>query len=93
MKPFTTVERTVHVLRVSLKIHQYNSPIIALYNVCSDQPIMGPSGAVGLNDLAVGNAMDRYFKVKKEEQLILSLSVRRFYGTILKEKRKAQNAS
>lgn len=72
------------------EVHRFNSSTIILYQACSDQVIVGPSGVIGLNDLAINNAMDRYFKVKKSDRLPLSLAVRDFFSKVLKYKKESQ---
>lgn len=44
---------------------------------------MGMDGPVGLNDVAINLAMDRYFEVRKRDRLELSKRVRYFYQKIL----------
>jgi len=75
------------------EIHPYNIPILQLYGACGDQLLVGPAGAIGLNDIAIGYAMDTYFKVRKSEKLELSHVVRKFYSRILKfQKEKADES-
>lgn len=64
-------------------VHPYNDPIMHLYHACGDQYIIGPGGAIGLNDLAVSSAMKNYFKVKKRDRLGLSLGVRKLVTMII----------
>ena len=63
--------------------HKFNIPVIELYLTCQDQMVMGFSGPVALNDVAVGHAMATYFEVADEDKLGLSLSVRSFFRKVL----------
>lgn len=58
--------------------------MLTLYMVCSDQYIIGPAGAAGLNDIAIQGALTTYFDVEKEDRLVLSLAVRKFANKVLK---------
>lgn len=64
-------------------VHQYNEPIMDLYQAIGDQYIVGPAGVVALNDLAIASAMKNYFKVKKKERLGLSIAVRKLSSMIV----------
>ena len=66
-------------------VHPYNVDVLHLYRACSDQVLSGPSGAIGLNDIAINVAMDNYFKVEKRHKLALSSSVRQLFSYILKD--------
>lgn len=48
---------------------------------------MGPEGPSSLNDLAINNALDNYFKVRKRDKLELSMAVRKF-GLLIIQARK-----
>lgn len=64
-------------------VHVFNKPILTLYKACSDQVIMGASGAVALNDVAIISAMNTYFVVDDDDKLYFSLQVRKFFQLIL----------
>ncbi|KGO33212.1 hypothetical protein JT06_15870 [Desulfobulbus sp. Tol-SR] len=63
--------------------HKFNIPVVTLYLTCQDQMVMGFSGPVGLNDIAIGHAMNTYFEVEKSDRLELSLAVRSFFRKVL----------
>lgn len=69
-------------------IHEYNTPILQLYRACQGQYIAGSGGIIGLNDMAIGHAMDYYFEVDPEDRLELSLKVRHLASMIIDHQRK-----
>jgi len=62
-----------------------------LYQQCSDQWIVGPSGAVALNLLAVEQTM-KYLKVPKDERLLFSMKARQIGQYVLKFQQDAAEA-
>lgn len=64
--------------------HKFNVPVVELYLACHDQLIMGFSGPVAINDIAITNAMEKYYKVRKRDMLELSQLVRGLFQEIMK---------
>lgn len=57
------------------ELNPSNQPYITLFYYCCDQYIVGPSGPVGLNMLAIDLAMDDY-KISQDERIDFSSTVR-----------------
>ena len=70
---------------------EINRPYLELYKLCSDQYIMGPGGAVGLNALAVDRMMD-YREVEIDEREDFLMKVKLVAAHVIKEIRKADEA-
>lgn len=68
-----------------------NAPFLRLYIFCSDQYIVGPGGAIGLNFLAVDRAME-YFEIDKEERIEFYEKVRELASIVLSLQHKEQEA-
>ncbi len=71
-------------------LKEVNVPYFVLYSYCQDQYIMGFNGPVGLNLLAVNQAMIDY-KVPDEEKIEFSSTVRRIAGIVISAR--AEDAS
>ena len=70
---------------------EINQPFLELYSYCSDQLIMGPSGGIGLNLLAVDRAMD-FFEIDEGERKEFYSVVRRICSEVLQVQYKDQEA-
>ena len=73
------------------KALEINQPYLLLYQFVSDQYIMGPGGAIGLNFLAVDRAMD-YFEVDPDERVEFYDKVRTIAAIVLTEQYKQRDA-
>jgi hypothetical protein len=66
------------------ELKEANEPYFVLYSYCGDQLIMGSHGAVGLNMLAVKDAMKDY-GIDPEEYIEFSYKVREIAGIVIRE--------
>lgn len=63
-------------------IHKFNEPFYTLYGHVSNQYLMGPNGAIGLNLLAVDKVMD-YFRIAVDERLEFQSKVKTIANKVL----------
>lgn len=68
---------------------EINRPYLDLYRLCSDQYIMGPGGAIGLNALAIDRMMD-YREVDMDEREDFLMKVKLIAAHVIKETRTAE---
>jgi hypothetical protein len=63
-------------------VHEFNVPFYTLYAKVSNQYLMGPNGAIGINMLAVDLVLD-YFNVAEDERLEFQEKVQTIASKVL----------